>query len=71
MSEKKTKAQKPAVLFGAKNKYGSQHWIVITGFRGGELVPSNFIINDPGSSSRTALSQFLSIYPVLYKYFSY
>lgn len=59
------------VLFGAKNKYGSQHWIVITGFRGGELIPSNFVINDPGSSSRTALSQFLSIYPVFYKYFSY
>ncbi len=59
------------VLLGAKNRYDSQHWIVITGFTGGELIPSNFTINDPGASSRTTLSQFLNAYPVFYKYFSY
>ncbi|MBR3767577.1 MAG: SH3 domain-containing protein [Clostridia bacterium] len=59
------------VLFGSKNYYGSQHWIVVTGFRGGELTASNFIINDPGSNSRITLSQFISSYPQFYKYFSY
>lgn len=59
------------VLFGSKNYYGSQHWIVITGFKGGTLTASNFIINDPGSNSRTTLGQFISAYPQFYKYFSY
>lgn len=58
------------VLFGAKNIYGSQHWIVVTGFTGGELHAENFTINDPGSNSRVRLSQFLSVYPVFYKYFA-
>lgn len=64
------KAGKP-VLFGAKNSYGSQHWVVITGFTGGSLSAGNFTINDPGSSSRTTLAQFLSAYPTFYKYFHY
>ena len=59
------------VLFGAKNRYGSQHWIVITGFTGDKLTPSAFTINDPGSSLRKDLQQFLNSYPVFYKYFSY
>lgn len=62
------KAGKP-VLFGSKNYNGSQHWVVITGFTGGELKAENFKINDPGSNSRTTLSQFISAYPVFYKYF--
>lgn len=57
------------VLLGAKNTYGSQHWVVITGFTGGELKPTNFTINDPGSNTRTTLSQFLNAYPTFYKYF--
>lgn len=64
------KAGKP-VLFGAKNSYGSQHWVVITGFTGGSLSTANFTINDPGSNSRTTLSQFLSAYPTFYKFFHY
>lgn len=65
------KAGKP-VLFGAKNSYGSQHWVVITGFTGGSsLTASAFTIHDPGSSSRTNLQQFLSVYPNFYKYFCY
>lgn len=60
------------VLFGAKNAYGSQHWVVITGFKGGSgLSASGFTINDPGSNSRTTLQQFLDVYPNFYKYFYY
>ena len=63
-------AGKP-VLFGAKNSYGSQHWVVITGFTGGSLNAANFTIHDPGSNSRTTLQQFLTTYPTFYKYFYY
>lgn len=64
-------AGKP-VLFGAKNSYGGQHWVVITGYHGGStLSPAGFTILDPGSSSRTDLQQFLNAYPNFYKYFSY
>ncbi len=66
----KLKEGKP-VLFGARNRYGSQHWVVITGFAGGELTSANFTIHDPGSSTRTTLQQFLSSYPTFYKYFYY
>lgn len=59
------------VLFGAKNAYGTQHWVVITGFTGGSISASNFTINDPGSNSRVTLQQFLSAYPTFYKYFYY
>lgn len=59
------------VLFGAKNNYGSQHWVVITGFNGGSVTAANFTINDPGSTMRTTLQQFLSAYPNFYKYFHY
>lgn len=63
-------AGKP-VLFGAKNRYGGQHWVVITGFTGGSVTAANFTIHDPGSNSRTTLQQFLDVYPVFYKYFHY
>lgn len=59
------------VLLGAKNTYGSQHWVVITGYTGGSLTPANFTINDPGSNTRTTLAQFLNAYPTFYKYFYY
>ena len=60
------------VLFGATNAYGSQHWVVITGFTGGNsLTASRFAIQDPGSNSRTNLQQFLNVYPNFYKYFFY
>ena len=64
------KSGKP-VLFGGKNRYGSQHWVVITGFAGGSLTSGNLIINDPGTGSRTNLSQFLADYPTFYKFFHY
>lgn len=60
------------VLFGAQTSAGGQHWVVITGFTGGDtLTASGFTINDPGSSSRTTLQQLLNAYPVFYKYFYY
>ncbi|MBQ7802121.1 MAG: SH3 domain-containing protein [Oscillospiraceae bacterium] len=63
------KAGKP-VLFGARNVYGKQHWVVITGYTGGAtLTASGFTVHDPGSSSRTNLQLFLNEYPTFYKYF--
>ena len=59
------------VLLGVKNSYGSQHWVVITGFAGSILTPGNFVIQDPGSGYRTNLQQLLDIYPNFYKYFHY
>lgn len=59
------------VLFGARNSYGKQHWVVITGFVGGSLSTANFTVQDPGSSTRTNLQHFLSAYPRFYKYFRY
>ena len=60
------------VLFGAKKSSGSQHWVVITGYTGGNaLSASSFTINDPGSNTRKTLQQFLNEYPVFYKYFYY
>lgn len=60
------------VLIGAKNSGGGQHWVVVTGFTGGNtLTASGFTINDPGSNTRTNLQQFFSSYPNFYKYFHY
>ena len=67
----KLKEGKP-VLFGAKNSSGTQHWVVITGFSGGNsLTASRFTINDPGTKYRTNLQEFLNEYPIFYKYFYY
>ncbi len=67
----KLKEGKP-VLLGAKNSAGTQHWVVITGFIGGNsLTASGFAINDPGTKYRTNLQQFLNEYPTFYKYFYY
>ena len=60
------------VLFGVKNSFGKQHWVVITGYTGGNtLSASKFTIHDPGSNTRTNLQQILDVYPVFYKYFYY
>lgn len=65
------KSGKP-ILLGSKNAYGSQHWVVITGFKGGNaLTTDDFLINDPGSKNRTTLKEFLDDYPNFYKYFYY
>ena len=60
------------ILFGATNQYGSQHWVVITGFAGGSsMTADKFTIQDPGSNVRTNLQQFLNAYPHFYKFFYY
>lgn len=67
----KLKAGKP-VLIGATTVYGGQHWVVITGYIGGDtLTTSGFRINDPGATDRVNLQQFFNAYPNLYKYFYY
>lgn len=56
------------VILGARNAKGKTHFAVVKGYAGGEtLSASGFLINDPGSSTRTKLSQFLSAYPTLYR----
>ena len=64
-------AEGKPILFGSKNKNGSQHWVVITGFSGGSLTASNFLINNPGSTERVNLQQHLNSYPTFYKFFYY
>lgn len=60
------------VLLGVKNDYGSQHWVVVTGYTGGSgLTAAGFAIQDPGTYSRTNLQQLLNVYPTFYKYFYY
>lgn len=67
----KLKEGKP-VMIGAKKSNGSQHWVVITGYNGGETITtSGFIINDPGAKYRTNLQHLLNEYPIIYKYFYY
>lgn len=64
-------AGKP-VLLGAKKASGGQHWVVVTGYVGGDtLTPGGFLINDPGATARRTLSDFLADYPYFYKYFTY
>jgi uncharacterized protein YgiM (DUF1202 family) len=65
------KAGKP-VLFGAKTAAGGQHWVVITGYKGGStLSASGFTINDPARSSRKTLADLYSDYPNFYKFLYY
>lgn len=56
------------VIVGAKKSNGGQHYVVVTGVKAtSSLTASAFYINDPGSDSRTTLSQFFSAYPYFYK----
>ncbi len=59
---------KPVVM-GCKNSYGGQHYVTIIGYTGDGTVftPELFLINDPGSSYNTVLSEFLAEFPNLYK----
>ncbi len=62
------KAGKP-VLFGAKKASGGQHWVVITGYKGGSsLTSSGFTVNDPADSSRKTLADLYADYPYFYKF---
>ena len=60
------------VLLGMRNAAGSQHWVVVTGFTGGDaLTAHRFTIHDPGTYNRTNLQQLLELYPNFYKFFVY
>lgn len=62
------------VMVGAKNASGGQHWVVVYGYNGSNtLSASNFLIHDPGSSSRSNLQQLFNSYSTFYKltYYSY
>ncbi len=60
------------VLFGAKKASGGQHWVVITGYTGGQsLTASGFTVNDPADSSRRTLADLYSDYPYFYKFLYY
>ena len=54
-------------IYASTNAYGGSHFVVVTGFKGGSLAASNFIINDPGSNSRVTLDQHIAAYPNFYK----
>lgn len=51
------------VLVGGRASNGATHWVVVTGFAGGNtLSTSSFLINDPGSNTNTTLAQFKAKY---------
>lgn len=57
------------VVFGMKKSGGSQHWVTVYGFKGGSsLTESAFLVNDPGSNTRTTLQSVLNDYPTAYRY---
>ena len=63
----KLKEGKP-VIVGAKKANGSQHWVTVIGVKATDtLRPTDFIINDPGTATRTNLGQFFSTYHYLHK----
>ena len=56
------------VVFGVKKSDGSQHWVTVYGFKGGNsLTASAFTVHDPGSNTRTTLAQVFNSYPTPYK----
>lgn len=61
------KTGKP-VVFGMKKANGSQHWVTIYGYEGGDsLSHGKFLVNDPGSESRKTLASVMDYYPVAYR----
>lgn len=61
------KTGKP-VVFGMKKANGSQHWITVYGYEGGNsLSVSKFLVNDPGSETRKTLASVMNDYPVAYR----
>lgn len=53
------------VIVGAQNASGSWHFIITTGFQALKpwaMTPAMFSINDPSSSSRVTLADFLKVY---------
>lgn len=56
------------VIVGAKKASGGQHYVVVKGVTATDVLSThNFIINDPGSETRTTLADFFGAYPYFYK----
>lgn len=58
-------AGKP-VIIGAQKVNGGWHWVIVTGYvnlNPNQMKAACFQINDPNSSARTNLAQFLAVYP--------
>lgn len=56
------------VIVGAKKANGGQHYVVVKAVTAtSSLSTNNFIINDPGSDTRTTLADFFAAYPYFYK----
>lgn len=56
------------VILGGKKSNGSQHWVVVKGCTAassGSLKSSAFTINDPNSTTRTTVADFLRTYPTV------
>lgn len=63
----KLKAGRP-VIIGGMTSSGNAHWVCIKGYTGSSATSFSsgcFTINDPNSTSRTTLQQFLSSYPIV------
>lgn len=61
------KTGKP-VVFGMKTAKGNQHWVTVYGYEGGNsLTAGGFLVNDPGSESRTNLQSVFNAYPYAYR----
>ncbi len=63
----KLKSGRP-VIIGGKSSSGGQHWVLVKGYTGNSSTSfssSSFTINDPNSTSRTTLAQFLNAYPTV------
>lgn len=61
------KAGKPVIL-GGKKSSGGTHYVVVTGYTGSSTTSfsaSDFTINDPNSSNRKTLSDFVGTYPII------
>lgn len=53
---------KPVMVCTKNNKTNKQHWVVVKGYNGEGVLAENFMINDPGSSYRKTLKEFLDYY---------
>ncbi len=59
----KLKDNKPVIIGAVTSSGGSQHWVVITGYKGtsaSSFSTANFIVNDPGTANSTTLKAFLA-----------
>ncbi len=64
-------AGKPVIVCFT-TKAGKQHWAVVYGYTGGNSLNTNgFLINDPGTRSRTTLTDLMEDYPYFGKYVYY